>query len=145
MCIVNCFSHVLLFAILWTIALQTPLSMEFSRQECWSGLSCPPPGDLPDPGVKLMSLMLSCIGRKFTTSANREDICYIIIIQNPASLVAQMVKESACNVGDPGSIPGSGGSPGERNGNPLRYSCLENSMDRGAWQVSVHSVAQDSD
>ena len=40
-----------------------------------------------------MSLMLSCIGRKFTTSANREDICYIIIIQNPASLVAQMVKD----------------------------------------------------
>ena len=66
--------------------------MEFSRQEYWSGLSCPPPGDLPDPGVKLMSLMLSCIGRKFTTSANREDICYIIIIQNPASLVAQIVK-----------------------------------------------------
>ena len=39
-------------------------------------------------------------------------------------------KESACNAGDPGSIPGSGRSPGERNGNPLQYSCLENSMDR---------------
>ena len=42
-------------------------------------------------------------------------------------------KESACNVGDLGLIPGSGRSPGERNGNPLQYSCLENSMDRGAW------------
>ena len=72
-----------------------------------------------------MSLMLSCIGRKFTTSANREDICYIIIIQNPASLVAQMVKESACNVGDPGSIPGLEKSPAEENGNLLQYSCLE--------------------
>ena len=41
-------------------------------------------------------------------------------------------KESACNAGDPGSIPGSGRSPGEGNGNPLQYSCLENSMDRGA-------------
>ena len=42
-------------------------------------------------------------------------------------------KASACNVGDPGSIPRLGRSPGERNGNPLQYSCLENSMDRGAW------------
>ena len=42
-------------------------------------------------------------------------------------------KASACNVGDPVSIPGLGRSPGERNGNPLRYSCLENPMDRGAW------------
>ena len=42
-------------------------------------------------------------------------------------------KESACNVGDPGSIPGSRRSPGEGNGCPLQYSCMENSMDRGAW------------
>jgi len=42
-------------------------------------------------------------------------------------------KASACNVGDPGSIPGLGRSPGEGNGNPLWYSCLENSMDGGAW------------
>ena len=42
-------------------------------------------------------------------------------------------KASAYNVGDPGLIPGSGRSPGEGNGNPLQYSCLENSMDRGAW------------
>ena len=42
-------------------------------------------------------------------------------------------KASACNVGDLGSIPGLGRSPGEGNGNPLQYSCLENPMDRGAW------------
>ena len=47
-------------------------------------------------------------------------------------------KESACNAGDPGSIPGSGRSPGERNGNPLQYSCLENSMDRRAWWAIAH-------
>ena len=47
-------------------------------------------------------------------------------------------KESACNTGDPGSIPGSGRPPGEGNGNPLQYSCLENPMDRGAWQATVH-------
>ena len=51
-------------------------------------------------------------------------------------------KESACNGGDPGSIPGLGRSPGEENGNPLQYSCLENSMDRGAWWATVHGVAK---
>ena len=49
------------------------------------------------------------------------------------SLVVQTVKASAYNAGDPGSIPGSGRSPGEGNSNPLQYSCLENPMDRGAW------------
>ncbi|KAI4548149.1 hypothetical protein MG293_000479 [Ovis ammon polii] len=52
------------------------------------------------------------------------------------------VKVSACNVGDLGSIPGSGRSPGEGNGNPLQYSCLENPMDRGAWWATVHGVAK---
>ena len=51
-------------------------------------------------------------------------------------------KESACNVGDPGLIPGLGRSPGERNGNPLQYSCWENSMDRGAWWATVHGEAK---
>ena len=50
-------------------------------------------------------------------------------------------KESACNAGDSGSIPGLGRSLGEGNGNPLQYSCLENSMDRGAWWATVHGVA----
>ena len=50
-----------------------------------------------------------------------------------ASLVAQMVKASAYNVGDQGSIPGLERFPGEGNGNPLQYSCLENPMDGGAW------------
>ena len=49
-------------------------------------------------------------------------------------------KEPACNVGDPGLISGLGRSPGESNGNPLQYSCLKNSMDRGAWQVTKHGV-----
>ena len=49
-------------------------------------------------------------------------------------------KEFACNARDPSSIPGSGRSPGGRNGNPLQYSCLENPMDRGAWRVTVHGL-----
>ena len=51
-------------------------------------------------------------------------------------------EESACDAGDPGSITGSGRSPGEGNGNLLWYSCLENSMDRGAWWATVHGVAK---
>ena len=49
---------------------------------------------------------------------------------------------NAEDVRDAGSIPGSGRSPGEGNGNPLRYSCLGNSMDRGAWWITVHKVAK---
>ena len=49
-------------------------------------------------------------------------------------------KESVCNAGDLNSIPGSGRSPGGGHGNPLQYSCLENSMDRGAWWTTVHRV-----
>ena len=51
-------------------------------------------------------------------------------------------KESACNAGDPGSIPELGRSPGEGNDNRLQYACLENSMDRGNWRATVHGVAK---
>ena len=51
-------------------------------------------------------------------------------------------KESACNAGDTGSVPGSGRFPGGGNSNPLQYSCLENPMDRGAWQVIVYGVSK---
>ena len=54
-------------------------------------------------------------------------------------------KESACNVGDPGSIPGSGRSPGEGNGSPLQYSCPEYPSDREAWRATVHGVAESQD
>ena len=52
------------------------------------------------------------------------------------------VKASACSVGYLGSVPGLGRSPGEGNGNPLQYSCLENPMDGGAWRATVHGVAK---
>ena len=51
-------------------------------------------------------------------------------------------KASACNAGDPGLIPGSERSPGEENGNPLQYSSLDNSMDRGSWQATIYGVAK---
>ena len=69
MCTLSCFSHVRLCETLWTAAHQAPLSMGFSMQEYWSGLSCPPPGDLPDPGIKPMSLKSAALpGRFFTTA-----------------------------------------------------------------------------
>ena len=64
------------------------------------------------------------------------------ISKTRASFVAQTVKNSACSAGDPGSIPDSGRSPGEGNGNPLLYPCLENPMDRGAWWATVHEAAE---
>ena len=56
--------------------------------------------------------------------------------------MVQLVKNPPANVGDMGSIPGVGRSPGGGNGNPLQYSCLENPMDRGAWRATVHWVAK---
>ena len=63
--------------------------------------------------------------------------CYYLVLGLPWWLSS---KESACNAGDTGSVPGSGRSPGEGNGNPLPYSCLKNPMDRGAWRATVHRV-----
>ena len=57
-CVLSCFNCIILCATLWTVALQAPLSMGFSRQEYWSGLPCPPPGDLPHQGLNLCLLCL---------------------------------------------------------------------------------------
>ena len=63
---------------LWTVARQAPLSMGFSRQEYWSWLPCPPPGDLPNPGIEPVSLTsLALAGKFFTTSAAWEAPWYV--------------------------------------------------------------------
>ena len=64
MCMLRRFSLVLLFATLWTITCQLPLSMGFFRQEYWSQLPCPSPGDLPDPGIEPRVYCVSCTGRR---------------------------------------------------------------------------------
>ena len=69
------------------------------------------------------------------------NICMAIKVDKWVSQVAQW-KRITANRGDGGSIPGSGTSPGEGNGNALQYSCPENPMDRGAWQATVHGVAE---
>ena len=67
-CMLSLFNHVLLFATIWTVTLQASLSMEFSRQEYWSGLPCPSPGDLPDPGMELISLVFPALVGSFFNS-----------------------------------------------------------------------------
>ena len=64
----SCFSHVRLFATPWTVALQAPLSVGFSRQENWSGLPFPTLGDLPNPGIEPMSLTFPALASRFFTT-----------------------------------------------------------------------------
>ena len=60
-CVLSRFSYVKLFVMLWTVAFQALLSMGFSRQDCWSGLPCPSPGEFPDPGIKPRSSALLAV------------------------------------------------------------------------------------
>ena len=72
-CVLSHFSHVQLFVTLQTVARQAALSMGFSRKEYWSGLPCPPPGDLPEPGIEPLSLMSPALtGGFFTTGTTWE-------------------------------------------------------------------------
>ena len=75
--VLDCFSWIRLFAILWTVACQAPLSMGFFRQEYWSKLPCPPPWYLPNPGIELSYLMSPALtGRFFSTSATWEAVVW---------------------------------------------------------------------
>ena len=88
--------------------------------------------------------LLALAGGFFTTSATweaRDDHIYCYLLSSLVFPGGSDGKESACNAGDQGLIPGSGRSPGERKSNPLRFSCLENSMDGGARRATVHGVA----
>ena len=81
-CVLSRFSRVRLFVTPWTLVLQAPLSMGFSRQEYWSGLPCPPPGDLPKPRIELVSLTSPALaGVFFTTGATWEALytCLIFV------------------------------------------------------------------
>ena len=75
----NCFSHVQLFATLWTLAHQAPLSMGYSRSEYWNALPLPSPGDLPNPGIESVSLRSPALtSRLFITSTTWEALMYTI-------------------------------------------------------------------
>ena len=89
-------------------------------------------GDLSGKEVQKGEDLCICMGDSF----------YYTVESNTGFPGGSDGKESACSAGDLGSIPGLGRSPGEENGNPFQYSCLENPMDRGAWQATVHGVAK---
>ena len=114
----------------WTVAHQAPLSMGFPRQEFWSGLPFPPPGDLPDPEIEPKSPALAA--RLFINCCHLGRLDYRCKCKMQ-SYNMKIVKNLPANVGEMGSIPGSKRSPGEGNGNQLLYSCLGNLTDRGAW------------
>ena len=148
--------------------------MGFSRQEYWGGLPCPPPGDLPNPAIKLASpatfpLQVDSLPLSYRGSPPSWSHLKPITSQRPTSenhhtggfntRTEHTIhnrgtysiwgfpgdsdgKESTHNAEDPGSIPGWGRSLEEGNGYPLYYPWLENSMDRGAWQATVHGIAR---
>ena len=89
------FSHVILFVTLWTVAHLAPLSMKFSRQEYWSGLSCPPPGDLLDTGIKPVSLMSPALAEGFIFNIphkySYETRRYLVPKDLPSNIAFQML------------------------------------------------------
>ena len=109
---------------------QAPLSMEFSRQY-WSGLSFSSPGDPPGYSPKELTKP-DLHGPRLLLGTDDMYHC-------PGGSDG---KASTLNVGDLGSIPGWRRSPGEGNGSPLQYSCLENPMDGRAWWATVHGVSK---
>ena len=114
-------SHVQLSVTPWTVAYQAPLSIWFSRQEHWSGLPCPPPGDPPTQGSNppLLCLLHWQVGS---------------LLLAPPGTPLQVIQLSfavECKK-----------AIGEGNGTPLQYYCLENPMDGGAWWGTVHGVAK---
>ena len=86
-CVLSRFSPIWLFANLWTIVQQAPLSMGFSRQEYWSGLPCPPPGSLPDPIKPVSRVSPTTAGRFFTTRVTWEAPKWR---ENPCLLTARL-------------------------------------------------------
>ena len=138
---------------------QAPPSLGFSRQEHWSGLPFPSPmhesesASLPlimlgFPSRSLWHLLLFCPFSVWGWPVPWSWTLYFsldnLIVSHDFKSVPWWLsgKESACNSGDPGSSPGLGRSPGEGNGNPLQYSCLENPRNGGAWWADVYRVAQ---
>ena len=116
----------------WTVPIRHLCPWDFFRQEYWSGLPFHLHGISPAQGSNPHLLHFCTARRLFTAEPSW-------VLGFPGSSVG---KQSACNAGNQGSLPGWDRSSEEGNGNPLQYSCLENSMDRGAWWATVHGVTE---
>ena len=139
-------------------ARQPLLSMGFCRQEYSRGLPLLSAGDFPDhgiepvspaqaePGKPLRALPQALSQNKGNSRNSREFFCNSCVGKPCKGFPAGSVgKESSCNTGDTGLIPGSRRSPEEGNSNPLQYFCLGNPMDRAACWATVHGVTEESD
>ena len=148
-------SHVWLFVTLLTVACQAPLSMGILQagilqwdaisssrgsfwHRNWTWVSCT--------AGRFFTIWATKEGRiaHYNTISNSLFFNSYLSFVNPSSGSDWFSDGRAftCNAGDLGSIPGSGRSPGEGNGSPLQYSCLENPRDRGAWWATVHGVTK---
>ena len=146
------FSHDPLFVTLWTIACWAPLSMGFSRHKYWSGLPCPPPGDLPDPGIKPTFLTCPALGGFFTTNATGK--AHVIPYHNISCILHSSLSSIGCKLPENSvyfwySIPLQTRCPqiwkwvlivyyllessGEGNSNPLQYSWDRKESDTTEW------------
>ena len=133
-------SHVRLSATPWTIAYQVPPPMGFSRQEYWSGLPFPSPGDLSNPGIESRSptLQVDCLpaepSGKPPSSLTRDQT------------YTSCIESKVLTIGPPGKsqqyLTASAITDGEGNGNPLQYSCLENPRDGRAWRAAAYGVTE---
>ena len=133
-CVLSRFSHVQLFATLWTVACQAPLSMEFFRQEYWSELPFPPPGDLPHPGIEPVSLTSSALaGGSFTAPDTREGLTSLL-----AAAAKSCHVQTLCNPID-GSPPGSP-VPGILQARTLEWVAISFS-NAWKWKVKVKSLS----
>ena len=140
------------FATLWTVVCQGPLSMGFSRQEQWSGLPWPPPGDLPNPGMEPRSPPFQA--DSLPPEAPVKPILRVIGFLSELQHLSLSELDNLLYLAPPlahmrllWGIPHDFyGEPlpftRESNGTPLQYSCLENPMDGGAWKAADHGVAE---
>ena len=117
------------------------LQLELSLVEACR-LSCPTVCRLDLSFPTRNQILVLCIGKWILKHWTIEEILTIKLFLIKGFPGGSEVKASASNTGDLGSIPGLGRSPGEGNGNPLQYSCLEKPMDGGAWWATVHGVAK---
>ena len=130
------FSRVRLCATPWTAAHQAPLSTGFSRQEYWSGLP------FPSPICKYLFTYLCLVLRANEENSYNSGHSVKNIQKQFCGKLILLCSANSGDTGDMGLIPRSGRSPGEGNGNPLQYSCLENPRDRGAWWGTIHKVTK---